>query len=122
MPDAPKEIQIPSGLVCVTTYGVITHQTVDALMQLRAHSDKAGITNVQYLQMPGTLVEKARNEAVRHMLRANAGWLCFIDADMVFPPDALQRLLLLAYGEQPWWDAVGAYCPLRGELAIRHND
>src|SRR5439155_25589628 len=91
---------------------------VQALMEMRAHSERAGITNVSYNFMPGTLVEKARNESVRQMLRAGAGWLLFVDADMTFPADALQRLLVTAYGELPHLDALGAYCPLRGDLAL----
>jgi hypothetical protein len=45
-------------------------------------------------------------------------WLLFLDGDMTFPPDTLMRLVQTAYGEIPHADAVGAYCPLRGELAL----
>src|SRR2546430_1595490 len=116
MPD--KQVAIPSGLVCTTTYGVITHQTAQALMEMRAHSEKQGLANVQWMFIPGTLVEKARNEAVRQMLKAGAGWLLQVDGDMTFAPDSLQRLLVTIYGEMPHLDALGAYCPLRGELAL----
>lgn len=69
--------------------------------------------------MPGTLVDKARNDAVRTTLSdPNAGWLMFIDADMVWQPDAVMRMVGTAFGELPHADAVGAYCPLRGELAL----
>lgn len=111
-------MQIPSGLVVCTTYGQITQQTAQALMELRSYSEKNGMNNVAYQMIPGTLVEKARNEAVRQMLRANAGWLLFVDGDMVFQPDSLHRLLVTAYGEMPFVDVIGAYCPLRGELAL----
>src|SRR2546421_11660867 len=117
MPE-PARVEIPPGVVCCTTYGQLQHITAQCLMDMRAAADKAGLTNVQYIFMPGTLVEKARNEAVRTMLKAAAGWLLFVDGDMQFAPDSLGRLLTTAYGEAPWLDAVGAYCPLRGELAL----
>lgn len=114
----PQQIQIPPGILCVTTYGSIRQETAQALLELRSASEKNGLSNVAYVMMPGTLVEKARNEAVRQMLRAGAGWLCFVDGDMQFAPDSLHRLLATAYGELPHADVVGAYCPLRGDLAL----
>lgn len=120
---APQaQIQIPAGLVCVTTYGVLRHEMVQSLMDLRAHNDAQGLKNVKYITLPGTLVEKARNEAVRQMLRENMGWLHFIDGDMTFPPDSLTRLLTAAYGTHLHADAIGAWCPLRGELSLPTTD
>jgi glycosyltransferase involved in cell wall biosynthesis len=69
--------------------------------------------------LPGALPEKTRNEAARQMLRTpGADWLLQIDADMTWSPDAIVRLLQTAYGDLPHADVVGAYCPLRGELAL----
>lgn len=88
-------------------------------METRSHSEKQGLVNVQWLMIPGTLVEKARNDAVRNMLRdPNAGWLMFADGDMTWQPDALLRILGTAYGELPHADVVGGYCNLRGDLAL----
>ncbi len=119
------EIQIPPGLVVVTTYGSIVQQTASSLMELRSFSEAQGLRNIKYQMIPGTLVEKARNEAVRMMLRENFGWLLMIDGDMQFdsnslvaPADQRAGLLQVAFGEQPHWDVLGAYCPLRGEMAI----
>ena len=113
-----QQIAIPNGMVASTTYGPIRHETVQCLMEMRSACEKNGLANVQYSFIPGTLVEKARNEAVRQMLRAGAGWLCLIDGDMTFQPDSLYRLLATCYGELPHADAIGAYCPLRGDLAL----
>lgn len=89
------------------------------LMEMRSHSEKQGLTNARWYTIPGTLVDKARNDAVRSLLSdANAQWLLFVDGDMTFPPDALLRLLTTAYAEMPYADAVGAYCSLRGDMAI----
>lgn len=116
---ADQQIPIPAGHVCVTTYGMLRHETTHALMEMRSHSEKQGLHNVRWYTLPGTLVEKARNEAVRELLRdPNGGWLMFVDGDMVFPPDSLLRLLQCAYAELPHADVVGGYCPLRGELAL----
>lgn len=115
----PGQIAIPSGHVICTTYGPIRHETADSLMQMRSHSERQGLLNVHWGMIPGTLVEKARNDAVRQLLRdQNGQWLLFVDGDMTFPPDALLRLLQTAYGDMPVVDAIGAYCPLRGELAL----
>ena len=37
---------------------------------------------------------------------------------MTFAPDAILRILQVAYGSHPWADVVGGYCPLRGDLAL----
>ena len=84
----------------------------------RSFSEKNGLTNVEWDSVPGSLVEKARNEAVRRMLRGGHGWLLFIDGDCTFEPNAVLLLLQAAYGEIPAADAMGAWCPLRGELAL----
>src|SRR2546427_6883921 len=118
LPPEQQQIQIPSGLVVVTTYGVITQQTAQALMEMRSFSEQQGMKNVRYQMIPGTLVEKARNEAVRMMLREGHGWMLFVDGDMIFAPDSLHRLLITAFGEMPFVDVLGAYCPLRGDLRL----
>lgn len=112
-------IQIPSGHICVTTYGVLRHETAMALMEMRSHSERQGLVNVRWYTLPSALVDKARNDAVRSLLADPAGqWLLFVDGDMTFSPDALLRLLQTAYAELPHADILGAYCPLRGEMAI----
>src|SRR4051812_25768986 len=116
-----QQIQIPSGLCVITTFGSITQQTVQCWTEMRSHSEKQGLTNVGWMMVPGTLVEKARNDAVRGMLAAFEGkakWILFVDGDMVFEPTALQRMLVTAFGTCPWADVVGAYCSLKGDLAL----
>jgi hypothetical protein len=120
---ADQQIQIPPGVVTVTTYGPIRHETAASLMEMRSYSERIGITNVSWTMIPGTLVEKARNDAVRAMLspstfQGQAQWLLQIDGDMVFPADALQKILTTAYGACPWADIVGGYCTLKGDLAL----
>jgi hypothetical protein len=86
---------------------------------MRSYSEKQGLSNVRWYTMPGTLVEKARNEACRELLRdPNGGWLLFMDGDMVAPPDSLIRTLQTAYAEVSHADVVGGYCNLRGDLAL----
>lgn len=112
------QIAIPQGMVCVTTWGSVTGGTMQSFLDLRSHSERQGLGNVLWRTVPGTLVEKARNDAVREMLKANAQWLLFIDADMVFPPDALLRLLHVAYTPGSPVDVVGGYCTLKGEWSL----
>ena len=117
MPD-PQQIQIPSGFVCVTTYGMITQQTVQCLLNARSFCEKQGLINIQWVMIPGALVEKSRNEAARQMLRGGHGFIIYIDGDCTFEENALLALLQSAYGEVPQADAMGGWCPLRGELAL----
>ena len=123
---APQMTQVPAGLFVCTTYGSIKQQTAQAIWELRSYSEKQGLINVGWAMVPGALVEKARNDAVRTMLNSfrdpngvsQAQWICFCDADMVPAPQALHQLLSTAYGSHPWADVVGAYCNLRGDLAL----
>lgn len=115
----PASINIPVGHVVMTTHGSVRADTVQCWADMRSHCDRAGLHNVRWYLLPGALVEKARNDAVRSLLSdPNAGWLMQIDADMTFQPDALLLLLQTAYGTHQFADAVGGYCPLRGELAL----
>ena len=117
------QVQIPPGLIVITTYGVITQQTVSSLLEARSFAERQGLKNVSYQMISGTLVEKARNEAVRQTLRnTDFQWLLQCDADMTWQPDAFIRILASAYGELPAADVMGAYCPLRGDLALPTMD
>ena len=113
-----QTVQIPSGFVVLTSYGQITMETAKAWQELRAFNDKQGLQNIGYDIVPGTLVDKARNDACRRALAMGAGWLCMIDADMTFAPDSLLRILQTAYGSHPQLDVVGAYANLRGDMGI----
>lgn len=112
------KLQDVPGLICVTTYGMITQQTVQCLLEARSFNDKNGFAQLKYVMLPGTLVEKARNEAVRMMLRDNMQFLFFCDGDTTFAPDAFIGVLASMYAEKPDADAMGAWVPLRGDLAL----
>lgn len=118
MPDQPQQIQVPAGLIVCTTYGSITQHTAQCLMDARSFCDKNGLGNLAWRMIPGTLVEKARNESVRQCLRENFGFLIFIDGDTTFDSNAIMAVIQSAYGELPQADAMGAWVPLRGELAL----
>lgn len=118
---APKGLQIPPGMVCVTTYGEIKSETVQCWSDMRSYSERVGLLNVAWPIVRGTLVEKARNDAVRQMLglfEKTAQWILFVDGDMTFEPNALHRILETAYGRCQWADVIGGYCSLKGDLAL----
>jgi hypothetical protein len=116
---ADGQFQVPTpGLIVMTTWGSVQQETVQALMDMRSFTEKNGVPNTLWRMIGGALVDKARNESVRMMLRENCQWMLMCDADMAWQPDALLRLLQVAYASHPWADVVGAYCPLRGELAL----
>lgn len=114
MPD--EQVQVPPGQVVCTTFGSLQMEMVQSLLEARSFSEKQGLVNVAWRFVPGMLVDMARNQAVAQMLADKAPqWLCFIDGDCVFAPDALLRLLKFAYAELPIADIVGAYNPLRSD-------
>jgi hypothetical protein len=114
------QIEIPPGLVVVTTYGQITGATHECLLHAVRYNENNGIKGVEYRTIHGTLVDRARNDAVRQMLDTTfgptkAGWLLFIDGDMTFTPDAIQALLVSAFHHRKDADMMGAYCNLKGD-------
>lgn len=113
---APNTIQVPPGMVVVTTYGSITYETMAAWGDMRERCVREGL-NVVWTFVPSSLVDRARNQAVAGFLSHNPplGWLLFVDGDAVFQPDSLHHILAFAYGDGKYADAVGAYCVLRGE-------
>lgn len=120
------DIQVPSGLVAITTWGMVRGETLKTVSDMRSFTENAGLKNIQWEVVPGALVDKARNDACRMALRNNHGWLLFCDADMVPPvnalinpdPNGIPGILQVAYGMMPHADVLGALCPLRGELAL----
>lgn len=117
-PTGSNAVTIPSGLVALTTHGFVRSETLKCIIDMRSHSEQQGLTNARWEFVPGSLVDKARNDAVRMMLRDGHGWLLFVDADMTFSADAALNLIRSAYAEVPQADVMGAYCSLRGDWAL----
>ena len=115
----PTQVAVPPGHICGTTFGMVRHETMQSWTDSRAFSDKNGLANIRWYTMPGTLVEKTRNDACRQALAdPNCGWLMFADMDMVWAPDAIAAMVRTAYGTHPHADVLGGYCNLRGDMAI----
>jgi len=110
----PQQVNVPPGACFLTTYGMLRHETHKCIMEMRSHCEKQGLFNIAWENIPGMLVDMARNQAVATLLRQpQLQWLLFVDGDCTFPPDALLKLLLFAYQQMPSADLVGAYNPLR---------
>ena len=105
-------------MFCITTYGPIRHETAWATLEARSFTEQHGVNNIKYTMEPATLVERARNAAVRQAIRENQQYLFFCDGDTVFAPDAILAMLKTAYVDYPNADVVGGYVPLRGDLAL----
>jgi hypothetical protein len=126
---APEQrVEIPPGLIALTTFGLVTGETLQALVELQRYNFERGLKNIGFATISGSLVDKARNEAAIQMLsNPNLRYLLFIDADMTFRPDLVEMLIMTAFtngwedarkqvhGGTPWADIVGAWCPLRGK-------
>ena len=115
---APATFSVPQGIVGITTYGVIQTETAFWLAEARSHAESLGLKNIQYHQIHGTLVDKARNELMRRMLAGDAQWVLMLDGDMVGGNDVIARLLETAFGTHRHFDCVGAYCTLRGGVHL----
>lgn len=112
------ELKIPKGLVVITTWGAISAETSECIMETRSRTEAMGIKDITYKTIGGALVDKARNEAVRMMFNLQAGWVLYVDGDMTFETGSIAQLLQTAYGTHPHFDVVGGYCNLRGEMAL----
>jgi len=77
----------------------------DSLVTLLFGPDKARVAGVVSIES-GPIIEKARNQLAHTFLKSGAKWLLSLDADMVFPPDIISRLLKHATGKR----MVGALC------------
>ena len=86
------QIQVPVGMVCMTTWGSVTAETMSAWCEMRSAVEQQGL-RCPWVMVPGSLVDRARNQAVGQMLQQKPpmGWLLFVDGDAVFAPDALSR-------------------------------
>lgn len=115
---AEGQVTIPQGLAVIPTFGSVQAETAQSWMECRSFTEAQGLRNIQWMTVPGALVEKARNDACRHALRSGAGWIWMLDGDNVPQPDALVRLLQTAYGSHPHFDVVGGWVGLRGDLAL----
>lgn len=72
------------------------------LVQLVKHS-----TDTFFVVSQGTLLPNQRTQLVRSAISGHASHILFIDSDMRFPPDALERLLAYKH------DVIGANCKHR---------
>lgn len=115
----PGQFAAPPGMLVLPTFGHLTMHTVQSLLKLQSFNMQNGLMNVQYEFVPGALVAKARNDAVRGLLKnPQAQYLCFIDGDMQFAEPTLLQLLQTAYHSHPYLDVVGGYCNLRGGVNL----
>ena len=114
-PAQPEGFPLPPGVVFLTSHGHVQLDTVRSWTDLRAACVERGFRNIGFEYMPGSLVDKARNESASALLASPGQWLFFIDADMTFAPDTFFVVLQTAFKDCPWADIVGAWCPLRGE-------
>lgn len=71
---------------------VPSFDTLPALFcQSLALLKRAGDTQIAF--EVGSLVYHARNNLARQVLKSDADWVLWLDSDMVFAPDTLQRML-----------------------------
>lgn len=113
------DFQVPPGLICLTTHGSVLAETARCIWEARSFSEANGVKNLAWTTAPASLVDRARNDACRQMLRdPNRGFVLFIDGDATFPPDAVLRILQTAFGSHQWADVVGGYCNLKGDIAL----
>lgn len=77
----------------------------DSLVTLLFGPDRDRVAGVCSIES-GPIIEKGRNQLAWTFKQSGAKWLLMLDADMVFPPDIISRLLKHASGKR----IVGALC------------
>jgi hypothetical protein len=99
--------------------GQVSHSWHQSLMNMIAYDKSVGLNVIEnapfavFCSGPNSLVE-GRNLAVQHFLdQTDAEWLFFVDTDMGFSPEAMERLLLAADPEER--PVVGGLC-----FALKH--
>ena len=93
----------PTVAVCIPTGEMIHTRTVMCLTEMLFNAHETINVPLQFLM--GSNISESRNQLVRKALAFNPDYVLFIDSDMHFPKDALQRLM--------FWDKdiIGAtYC------------
>lgn len=99
--------------------GQVSHSWHNSMMNLIGYDKSVGLNVIRSMPYgvscsgPNSLVE-GRNMAVAHFLdKTDSGWMFFVDTDMGFKPDAMERLLLAADAEKR--PVVGGLC-----FAMKH--
>lgn len=88
-----------AGTIGIPHLDFVPHKFHTDLMGLK------GLNNVEIMHVYGSQIPKARNDIVKDM---KGEWLVFIDSDMTFPSDSVQKLIEKAKREDV--DIVGAPC------------
>lgn len=116
-----SQIQPLRGLVAtIVLTGSVMEEFAMCRENLRAWNIEHGLKNIEYLNIPAQLVEHGRDQACAHALNPNPekreapyDYVLQIDADAVFQPDALARILTTAFVTHPSADVVGGYAQLK---------
>ena len=104
---------VPGGLIAMTSPGSIRVETAMALAgMMKLCMERQLPVTLQHFG--GALVDKARNDAARACLQNGAGYVLYIDGDMVFTPEAVFAIVQTAFTKGKDFDIVGGYCVLRG--------
>lgn len=99
----------PNVVIATPCYGgLMTHVYVNSLLRLMSSSRKYGFSAGLFTAAHDSLITRSRNALVKSFLDATAAThLMFIDADIGFEPEAVQRLL--AFDE----DVVAGMYPIK---------
>jgi hypothetical protein len=93
--------------ICMPIHGGVEGQTAISLARLAAYETARG-TRVEILGSEGSLLPVQREALAKTAIDAGASHLLWVDSDMVFPPNAAERLL------RHGWAFVAANCIARG--------
>lgn len=87
-------MKAPHVAICLPTVGTVRDQTAVALARLTAHTVQRSVASLKMDLVSGcAAVAWARNMLVRRAQASHVDAILFIDHDMDFPRDALERLL-----------------------------
>lgn len=122
----------PKVMVCIPSGRTWEARSATAIVGMATFSGMHGVS-VGVSNLEGSMISKQRNDLVKVALEHKMDYVMFIDNDMVFPPDAMLRLLShekdivgATYNKRvPPYETLGRLIgerPKPGETGLRQAD
>lgn len=89
---------MPSVALAMINPGKVTHETFESFVKILSRKNEAIRPSMILTKRSGALIQIARNEIVREFLsNEDMEWLLWVDSDIEFPPDIINKLLEVYY-------------------------
>jgi hypothetical protein len=93
VPNLSTVPQPPAVALCIPSFSTWMADMAMAFSALCGHTVNVKAARLAMCNQKASMITMARNDLAQRALEMNADYCLFIDSDLVFPPDALVRLL-----------------------------